>query len=250
MANELLDSMELIGNYVDGLQAGITKFIDVIPILMQQHIGQLAKSKLNTSFDNYMSAVTSKVEGNVLVVELDKDNWLANAVESGVGGFDIKAGLLNSPKAKIGKNGKKFIIVPIGKQKNGKGGGTEKSQDYQRRINEVLLKPKVGLSKLKTRLDGGVYETQQIINDDPLLQGFYRSRVFDSAQDFYAGKKKPAWGHVLFRIVSENSDKDSWQHPGIQKADIFGQTSQWFDNTASALLDSIIEAELKSRKVI
>jgi len=221
---------------------GVDWVADQVERVLMNHEEKYLFTEIN--FKKTKKAVTPLKYHNKynLTVENDSSFVVSNIVTH-------NSGLLNSPKAKTNKQGKKFIIVPIGKSKFGTGGTTDKGQELQKKIQEVMLKPKFGPAKTKINPEGGVWETQQIINDVPELQGFFRSRSFDTIADAHAGKKKPQWNLILFRIVSENSPKDSWIHPGLTPAKIFEKTETWIDNEFGNILDNMIDMELKARKL-
>jgi hypothetical protein len=180
---ELLSMIERLSAIADAMVAGTTKFVATVPIYTKQQFQTEVRRSLNSSRDTYMDALKVNMSNNVLVVELDSKNWLANAVESGIGPFDMKETMLKSPKAKTSKKGTKYMVIPIGKDKNSAGGSTEKGQEFQKKINDVLgNKPNYGISKYKQLMTGKVVESQKIINNDPQLQGFYRTRQFENRE--------------------------------------------------------------------
>lgn len=246
----MLKTLQYIQAYIQAIQDGVEKFAISAPYYVRQHINLETKRKLNTTANHYKDHVSVKMVDTVLVVELDRDDWLTNALESGVGQFDMKRGLLNSPKARRGKKGFKFIRVPLkGNRRPIDPEKSEKSQDFQAKLNKVLMKPKTGLSQLKILMDGRVAESQKIVTDDPQLQGFYRTRMFENANDYYSKKSKPQWEYVLFRTVSENPESKTgatWQHPGIKPVNIMRSTETWIEQTFPHLLDSFVEAEIKA----
>lgn len=242
---DLLQLAEYIKNYSDALKRGVEKFSKSLPILTQQHISQEARQKLNDTREEYLAAVKSKFVGTVLLVELDRDSWIANAVETGIDGFDMKANHLRSPKARTGKNGYRYIRIPIGKKKGSPGGSTPKSQEFQQKINEVLDRPKFGMKRLKGLMDGSVVESQAVMTDEPMLKGFYRVRQFETAQAYHSGRAKPAWQFVLFRTMTNNpAARSKWQHPGIKPVHIFRSTERWLESTVEGLAASFIQAEV------
>lgn len=245
---ELVRIVQVLTAYVDAIDAGINKFAEALPIYTKQHIDKQAKKKLNSTYEHYMENVDVKMKNFVLLVELDRDDWLSNAVETGVGQFNMKETMLKSPKAKVGKSGYKYMRIPIGHKKGSPGGSTDKSKEYSQRINAVLNKTKVGISKMQTLVGGKVAETQQIIHNDPMIQGLYRTRMYDSPQEYYSGKKKPTWQYVLFRTISENpTAKSKWQHPGIQPVHIFRETERWLEQAVEPMVEHFIEVEIKAR---
>lgn len=244
--------IEYMENYVDAIQSGVEKFSDMLPLLVNSQIQKEANKKLDTTKSNYLNSLNIKVENSVLIVEIDKDNWLANAVESGISPFNMKDGHLKSPKAKIGKSGYRYMRIPIGKKESPvKDHLSEISQEYQRRINEVLSnKPKFSLSKTTVKPTGQVYESQKLMTTDPMLQGFYRTRVHESVEAVYSGKSKPKWEFVMFRTMSENPlSRSKWDHPGIQGNYILKSTERWLINSIDDIVDEFIKAEIDAMHV-
>ncbi|MEM4380555.1 MAG: hypothetical protein QXL01_07745 [Thermoplasmatales archaeon] len=242
---DFLSLAEFIKNYASAIQTGFDKFVQASPVFAKQQIERLAKRKLNFTRDAYLEAVKVRLVNNVLVIELDRDSWIANAVESGVSGFNMKEGHLKSPKAKTSQKGFKYMVIPIGKQKDGSGGNTEKGQAFQAKVNQALANKKFGLTRLKAMVSGQIVQMQQVLSDDVDLSGFYRYRQFESAEAFHSGKK-PQWQYVLFKAMSENPEsKSKWEHPGIQPVHIFRDTERFLLENMPKMLDGLLEAEIQ-----
>lgn len=249
--SDFFKDLEKIQNFGRAIQNGLEKSIQMLPILTRQHMETVAKRKLHSTLEPFMEGVSMYAENYVFVVELEKDNWLANAVEMGISGFDMKKGLLSSPKARIGKQGQRYLRVPMTKDPNRSAEtmGTEKSQEYQKLIQHVMRKPKFSSSQIKSQHDGSVIEMQKLITDEPKLQGYYRGRKFSSASDFFSGNKKGKnFQHVMFRVVSEFPSKTgaTWEHPGIKPANIFKDVERDLPQLFETLLDGSIQSELQS----
>lgn len=75
-----------------------------------------AEEKLYSTKEKYINALN--VEDGT--VSLDTSEFVVNMVENGIESFDQKPGLLNSPKTKIGKDGKRYMSVPLNKFRHGK----------------------------------------------------------------------------------------------------------------------------------
>lgn len=242
---DLLSLAEFLQNYANAIGAGFEKFVQSTPVFTRQFMERQTRKKLTSTRDAYMEAVKVKLAQNVLVVELDKDNWIANAVESGVSSFDMKDKHLKSPKAKISKAGYRYMVIPIGKQKDGTGGKTQKSQDFQAKVNQALANNKFGLKRLKAMVGGKIMETQEVLSDDVGLGGFYRFRTFETAEAYHSGSR-PQWQHVLFRVMSENpASKSTWEHPGIEPVHIMRDTENFLMQNMSAMLDGFLETEIE-----
>lgn len=247
---DLQRTVQYLQELSDALTRATSQFIGAVPVLTKQHMERLATQKLNSTRQDYIDALKVKLDGTILVVELDPENWLANAVETGIDGYDMKATHLKSPKARLSKKGFRYMRIPMSKSKEGKGGPSPQGQALQTRIREVLMnKPAFGLMRTKTLMDGRVIEQQKLNTaQDPLLKGFYRMRSYDSFDDFHRNKnsRKP-WQYVLFRTMSENPmQRSQWKHPGIKPVHIFRDTERWLEEAVPALAESVYGAEIEA----
>ena len=239
---EIVDLINYLQQHTQAISNGINNFLQTLPILTNQQLNTITERELQSSKQEFLDNTDVYYDKDyVLVVEINEDSWLANAVEEGVSSFDIKEGLLNSNKAKMSSKGVKYIHVPISKNPDWTS-GTEKGQEYDQRIQQALKNPEFMLSNWKKQASGEYVESQRLVTDDPALSGFYRTRKY---KDFESTKKqKPKWGYVMFRTVSENSDPNSWQHPGIKKHDILRNVERWLYESVDTLLDNYIQSEL------
>jgi len=225
-----------------GMQEGIETALEMIPVFLRQQIQVLAQQKLDLTRDEYLNALEVMVEGDMIIVGLDEDNWLANAQEDGVGAFDMKIGHLKSPKTKISKEGFKYLIIPMKKMKGYQPNPNTKSFLIQKKIDEALKKPSYGAMRSKTMNDGQVHSMEELITNDPDLKGMYRSRRF-KIED---GKQvQIASQFVMFRVMSEKQT-NKWWHPGIQGKHILEQTQSWADYNLPKLIDDIVNKNIES----
>lgn len=270
--DELLNIAVFLQNYVGALQKALDNTALLLPGYARQHIETQARNKLSTSMDNYISAVSVRMENYVLIMEIDSDNWLACAVEQGATGWDMNnppngGGHLKSAKAKISKEGYRYMHVPMAKEAGGKAGPSAKSQEIQKKINEVMKRPKIAVNKngipsnkLFTSMGGklvpGVYtggsitQTQEIdVGGDPDISGLYRSRVFSDSEEYYqkteSKRGMPKWQLLMFRTISENPKSKHWFHPGIQGVNILKDTDQWLWGTVQVEFEKNIQIELR-----
>lgn len=244
---ELLAQIEYMRNIANAISTGVEKFVRSVPLYTKQQLKAETRKRLNTTADHFTAHTKVKLTDYVLIVQLDRDDWLTNALESGVGAFDMKK-MLKSNRAKTSKAGFRYMSIPIGKSKDATP-GTEKGREFQKKINEVLAAPKFGMRKLSTLMNGTVVESQQILTSDPMIKGLYRTRQFESAEAYHSGRKKPAWQHVMFRTMSENPmSLSKWEHPGIKPANILRAVNTWLDLNLEPLLESFVAAEVKAVK--
>lgn len=264
---ELLNTIGFIQSYIAALQEGIQRTALMLPGLVEQHIETLAKEKLHSSRDSYMEALKVRVEDYVLIMELDEDNWLACAVEDGVDSpWVMNKKHLQSAKAKISKDGYRYMRIPMGKEAGATLGpkAGERAKRIQDKINEVMKRPRmVGGSKLYTNMGGqmrpGVFpggsivETQQIQTDDQEISGLYRTRAFANSEQYHQKQMSktgmPKWNLVMFRTISENPLAKQWVHPGIKGVKFLPETNQWISGIIETLLVQNIERELSKIKL-
>ena len=144
--------------------------------------------------------------------------------------------------------GYRYAVVPMGKDPNSRGGGTDKSQMYHKAIQKALEKPSFSPSSFRMintgRFTGKTAEIQQVFSADPLLRGFYRTRIFDDATQIKNNKGKK-WNFILFRIMSENPASNSkWEHPGIKPQFILKETERWLNNNLEDIFNEFLDEEL------
>lgn len=86
-----------------------------VALKVAEEVKRQARSHLSHKTANiYNRAVTvGKTADGETPVYLE--GWLPLALEHGTKRFDMKPGLLASPKAKLSKEGKKYLVVPIEK---------------------------------------------------------------------------------------------------------------------------------------
>ena len=242
---EILEAVEKVGEVVEAIQEGVRKFEAVLPVLTQQQLNVFAKKKLHGTLDAFMEGTKVEYTGDLLIVEIDKDNWMANAVEEGQDPFSMKETHLNSPKAKLSKAGFRYLSIPMEKIKNAPPGGTDKSAMWQAKINEVLNKPKYGLSQLKVKLDGSATMVQPVVSGDPAVKGLYRMQNFESVNDVMGKKRPKSTQFIMFRTMSDNpASLSQWNHPGIKPAKILDELQQWLEETVEPMLERMISDEM------
>ena len=269
---ELVQIAFFLQQYVGAVQSGIYRASLEFRDLVEQHIETQAKSKLHSSRDNYLQAINVSMESYVLIVEMDKDNWLACAVEDGVKSWDMNAppngkGHLAGPNAKTGKSGYKYVRIPIGKEAGAKPGPMvgDRGKRIQEKINAVMKRPQIvpgrmgNVSQLHTKMGnqyvagvlpgGQIIESQKIATDDPEISGLYRSRIFSNSQEYHSKQESkkgmPKWLLTMFRTISENPLSKHWIHPGIQGVKIFPDTEQWANMALGPILEKNINEALQ-----
>jgi hypothetical protein len=181
----------------------------------------------------YAAAIKAEVTGNMGHIYVDESMtdksshkpsmMFVNMVENGMSSFSIKDALLASEKAKIGKNGMKYIVIPFpvaaprkessGKM-NTKFGGREMS-------NEVYNIVKGG-----GKLSSGTINVRGKEIDISGLSRWNNQQLHS--------------GYGIFRVVSEKST--GWIHPGKQATPVYPTVLAEVEKQIGQVLSSFCSA--------
>ncbi len=184
--------------------------------------GREAKQSLKSTRNEYINAIQIDTRGRFTgVAYLNPAAWLPNALEVGASAYDMKQGLLSSPKAKMGKNGP-YITIPF--RFAGSGAIGESSvfsgiapPEIERAVSKSTSRGGLSLSEIPTKYH--IPKTRE------LQRGALESVAFDKrmniqTKSIYEGLKKSiSGGYINFRRVSLRSAPDSFQHPGFEARD-------------------------------
>ncbi len=138
----------------------------------------------------------------------------AMRIQDGYAPFDMKPGFLKSPKAKMSKEGKKYLIIPFRHMTPGSTGPGKKMSAGVHRA------AKKGIS----------FKDQYGTKEDPSDFGLVNSRDYAWQNGPFAGMTNivdPEKKHSVFltmRVVSEKSAPNAWWHPGVEANDVIGAT--------------------------
>ena len=136
-------------------------------------------------------------------------------IQDGYGPFDMKPGFLKSPKARTNKEGKKYFIM---------------SFRHMTPKTSGIIGKRITPSIHKEAKAGGKFMEQAGTKEDPSDYGLANSKGYEWQNGPYTGMKNirdEGGKHSqlrTFRIISENSDPNSWWHPGVKPNDIMGAT--------------------------
>lgn len=196
--------------------------------------------------------------GDVSFATVVLTGWLANAVETGWAGGDLKPFLLAGRNARVGKDGKRYNTVPYRHGTPGSSGrsfqamgavhqshGMSRSDAEQmakqvykkaRQLTATTSHPDTGTT-WGGRLDAGLAPT--LTN---------RTSGYEHKTDIFAGmvRKEKTYAratqnqYTTFRRVSDNSDPGAWVHPGIIRHDFFGKTARRIPALAALVFDGMM----------
>jgi hypothetical protein len=231
---------------------------------------EILSGLINGLYDNWQMAVTnSSLNPNTKKIysqTLDKfktsrfvggvgltrggNIWLANAIEEGIGAFDMKEKMLQSKKAKTGKLGQKYITIPfrIGTPTSdfqvimsNTTYQIAKSLEGKQQIRQGQLKGKDAEKRIRPMI-----KTQtRIFNEYK-----HKSSVFAGIQKGQ-GKNQGQY-HTLRRISNApqpmGSDDNSWIHKGIQAYHLAEKAiAIWGDSGVDDLINGITQNFLNQK---
>jgi len=245
--SDLGDLVDFFEKYVDALEDAVERAISSAPLLIRQEFAAQARKNLKTSMEEYMAALDIKLADNVLIVDLDKTSWLANAVEKGASEFDMKTTHLNGPNVKISKKGYRYTSIPLPAYKDkGPIAGTDKAQVLQDKIRAALKDPIFSTPRISKNKDGSTLVVERLLTADPALKGMIRTSSFGSMTDLTEGKRPRNVQYTLFRTISQNPlSKSQWIHPGIKPRRLFPKVQNFAETTLVELMADIIKNEME-----
>ncbi len=253
MEESLKELVEFCRALEKGLYVGVSKFQATVPAMVKAEIQAIAMNgpkKLTSTLQHYLDAVSVEFKGANFVVEIDPDDWLANALEEGVKPWNMMDTHLKN--AKISKDGYRYKVIPL---KIKKGAPVNpNSGDNSKRIQEKLIKAlknprwnKVGQWGTRTMMDGSIKKMSRLKTEDPDISGLYKIDKFRDVAHMQSGKRSSKTNYMMFRTMTDNPKGGigKWEHPGIEARHIFPQLQQWFETTGEKWLNELIEKELE-----
>lgn len=224
------------------------------------HLMEEVNSKLNSTRQRYSDALTfAPVNENTWIISLDRTMmWL----EEGLPEHEMLDNLLKSPKAKLAKDGSKYLVVPFQHNK-GATQQTSAARDLTTTIKQELKKRQIPYGsierddkgKAKTGLlhsfdimkeptktkegagmgHGPMGQVRQGNTGIPFLQGV---RVYQKNTN--SGVKR---GIMTFRVASsKHRGSGKWVHPGIEPRKFFDETAEWALKTWERMMPEILRA--------
>lgn len=146
----------------------------------------------------------------------------SNFIEDGQPARDMKPALLGSPKAKTGKDGKRWITIPYRHGAPGTQGMAAMPPNVYQIASQLGFSRRNGV--IKGLITGQKYTWNGRLSASAQGQ---RSHAAPHPGNGYTWKTGQFSGmvrmgqrghtqYLTFRRVSENSDPKSWQHPGVR----------------------------------
>jgi hypothetical protein len=243
----------------------------------------IAQRTLHSSKRDYIDSISEvMVEGSddmgVMMRSIELTGWLANAVEQGIDGYDLRETLLggDKPGVKLNKDGKKYRSIPFRHGTPGSQGqagvpmgarmGPQHSQSMAFAASGVMEKGQAAalgraIYKRAEALQAGkrLGNSKSGTGFVPLRMGKTKTTVLHVPKlapwhktDIYAGMKKETKTYktatqsqyMTFRTISE-ANPEGWIHPGIQARRIAPQVEQFIRSIATKALQTAVRSALR-----
>lgn len=212
-------------------QEDVNKLLDFTTKTMTSRFAEAwsneASRSLHSARQQYISNLVVVDEGFAKGAVM-LTGWLPNAIEQGKSSYDMKEGFLNGPKARVSKDGHRYNIIPFtwgtpgALQENFTGG------ILPQEVYDVVSKKPQDLT-----ISGGGKASKPLKPEEipkmfrePKTKSISENRSYTHKSSIYEGISKvkdPVTkqnSYISFRAVSDNSDPNSWIHPGFTAANL------------------------------
>ncbi len=252
---------------LSNVRAAVAAALPEIAEAVRGEIVALAQRSLTTSGADYVQGLhlitvplsPGKLEGSdATFATLVLTGWLANAVERGWAGGDMKPFLLEGRNAKVGKDGKRYNVVrfrhgtpgtsgrsfaAMGEVHEKHGMSRADAEQLGRKVHRAAkkLSPTTSHPQTGTQWGGRLAEghAPQLTN---------RTSGYKHKTDIFAGmvRQQKTYGaatqnhYASFRMVSDNSDPGAFVHPGIIRHDFFGKAAKRIPALAALIFDGLL----------
>jgi len=216
----------------------IQSLVSSIAAQFADKLQQQAQQQLHSTRNRYLRAIQTFSEGpGKASVVLSLNDKLVRMIEEGKGPFDMKIGMLASPKAKTTKDGTRYLTIPFRWSTPGAVGESEVfSFKMPEEIHKIVKKKEFVIPVVGGGIKSAGLTVQEIPDQyraqtsrQPIMSSTGKT-LFDAyahKSNIYAGLSKyqdETTGqntYKSFRRVSENSDADAFIHPGIKEYNLF-----------------------------
>lgn len=171
-------------------------------------------SSLKQTRSEYLEAMYfQQVDDNTVMFGMSpRKSKLGMMLEEGASAFDIKSGFEKSSKRHFKAGGGWYLTVPF---RHATSEAVAESAIY----SSIMPKAIEQLAKVSTTALSNA-DLPEGYKDRRISRAGYKHKaaIYEGLkrQDISSTKNEKRGGYTTFRRVSDQSDKDSWQHPGFQ----------------------------------
>lgn len=210
---------------------------------------RMARSELYSTASSYIIGIQEPtIRGSTVEIKLisTKENPLPDMIENGCGPFDMKPGLLRSPKAKKSKKGGRYITVPLYMKTSGARGASPPVMpaSIYKSAKQLGFGQSLSLSKtyegygMRTRLSADIKRWGHYTWKTSPFQGITKVRRYPGLVPLGLPRELLA-SYMTFRRVSNKSDPASWIHPGFRSRRFIERTAEKINDILPRILDSV-----------
>ncbi len=238
---DITELLERYSHLSDEIEKATSEGIARLSLMTHAHITERAQEKLHSTRDLFFSKFKplEQVDATSWLITIPKEiSWIENGINAG---FDMLPGMLASPKARTGKNGK-YLIVPF---KHNSSPRTPTQELLNKTLKSELTKKKIPYQKIEKNPDGsaksGLLHKLNAGNptapkpngkpwqpdhySGPILQSIrvYQHKV-EHAQTATVSVKKDI---MTFRTASQSQAGQKWIHPGFEPQNFLTEAKDW-----------------------
>lgn len=201
--------------------------IDQIKNVLRNHNGNFYFTETSFSIKRIIPKRFDSFHKYKYNLSVDIDNsFIANGL------VVHNSGLLNGPNAKTGKNGGKYNTIPFKFGTPGSNANSFSGGIIPQEIHQIAKSKKPDQPIKKEELPSKYQEVKTVTIKQPQAKNFEQYTHKAAIYEGMVKKKDTVTGqntYMSFRRVSENSDANSWQHPGIEARNLAEETLSNFD---------------------
>ena len=196
------------------------------------------------SYLSGMSAVYPDSKSVMFVMDGKGDGRLGLMIEAGASPFDEKEGFEKSSKKKMKKGGGWYLTIPYRIAISEALGESSVFSGKMTNIIQKTVKQEGVLTAKNVPVELQIKGVRKEISNSTKTYPEYKHKSF-KFEGLRKNTKKNHGGYVMFRRVSDNSDENSWIHPGFQPRNFMEQTLQdiqinrIFDQTRDQFLSDL-----------
>lgn len=245
--NVNLGPMVELNNSLKGrLDTALKNAAQQLAMQSHAHLLEQVQQKLHSTREKYVDAVSfTQVNDTTWVISLDRS---AMWIEEGMPEHEVLDNLLKSPKAKMAKDGSRYLVVPFQHNK-GPTSQTKAAQDLTATVKQELKKRQIPYSKIERDQHGkaklGLLHSFDITKEPvkthegagqghgkigDVRQGTTGIPFLQSVRVYQRQMKNGnvSRGVLTFRVASsKHKGSGKWVHPGIQARKFFDETAEW-----------------------
>lgn len=259
---QLSDKIQDLGINIDTLSAGlVTALQQAAGNMAQMAKGEwirLAQARLHSSRSMYVNGLrqadsfSSQVVDGSPVFTIALVGSMPNNIELGMSHFDMKdvsPGWLGGAKAKISKDGHRYVTIPFRHSTSSTSNiaytGQAKALGMKQELKQTVKA--YGLDRMM-RLATGQVQTGSVASVPKgapdvhrFLQGLTRvQEAFNSTTA--SGQQRGASSLMTWRVLSDKSADDAWKHPGLPGVHLLDEVTRWTDRELDRIIEEVMEA--------